>query len=359
MKNISILLLLIALITGCQPSIVKVEPSNSELSYVGRINFENPNSPELYWSASSVSMNFKGCCISATLTDQNGENYYNVVIDGQAEYPIKLDKGAKTYVLADSLDSSKAHSITLVKRNEWPTGSTQFNGFIIENGKVLKASPKKEKFIEFYGNSITAGYAIEDNTGGDSPDSTFTNNYKTYAALTARHFNADIHCTVRSGIGIQVSWDRPIMPEIYNRLNPLDSLSIWDFSQKIPNLVVINLMQNDSWLVKLPNNDQFKYRFGNEAPSPVKIIDAYAKFVSSIREVYPNTPIVCALGSMSATEEGSPWPGYVQQAVDSLDDSNIYTHVFPYINKSGHPRVDDNKKMAASLISFIDENIKW
>jgi hypothetical protein len=39
--------------------------------------------------------------------------------------------------------------------------------------------------MEFYGNSITAGYAIEDFSGNDQPDSTYTNNYLSYAAITA------------------------------------------------------------------------------------------------------------------------------------------------------------------------------
>jgi len=78
-----------------------------------------------------------------------------------------------------------------------------------------------------------------------------------------------------------------------------------------------------------------------------------------VRNVYPDTPIICALGSMDATKEGSAWPGYVQQAVDGLGDSLIYTHFFPYIEKGGHPRVTDNRKMSESLTAFIKDRLKW
>jgi hypothetical protein len=60
---------------------------------------------------------------------------------------------------------------------------------------------------------------------------------------------------------------------------------------------------------------------------------------------------------MDATREGSPWPGYVQQAVKELNDNMMYVHFFPFTNKPGHPRKEDNAKMAESLINFIDGNI--
>ncbi len=353
----SLIIICMALFS-CAPKIIEVSPDNKKIDYVGRINFENPHEPVLYWSGSTITVKFSGSDISATLDDENGLNYYNVVIDQDSVYPLKLDKGVNKYNLAKGLSLNEPHIVSLVKRNEWRTGQTSFMGFTIAG--TLKDIPEKSgRLIEFYGNSITAGYAIENNTGGDSPDSTYTNNYKTYAALTARHFNADLHCIVRSGIGINVSWERPIMPEIWDRLNPIDSTSKWDFSKVTPDIVVVNLMQNDKWLVELPENSEFKYRFGDTKPTEDEIINAYAHFVKGIREQYPSTPIICALGSMDATEKGSAWPGYVEEAVSLLGDSTIYMHFFPFIEKGGHPRVDDNKKMAESLIQFIDENIEW
>jgi hypothetical protein len=227
------------------------------------------------------------------------------------------------------------------------------------NGELLEPPSRNEKIIEFFGNSITAGYAIEDLTGGDSPDSIFTNNYNTYGAITARHFDADYIGTVKGGIGIMISWFPLIMPEMYDRLDPDDPTSKWDFSLITPDLVVVNLFQNDSWLIHMPDELSYKQRFGDNPPDDEKIISSYANFIKKLRNVYPNTPIICALGSMDATREGSPWPGYVNKAVENLDEENIYTLFFPFINKDGHPRVDDNKKMADQLIAFIEQNFGW
>ena len=45
-----------------------------------------------------------------------------------------------------------------------------------------------------------------------------------------------------------------------------------------PDIVVVNLFQNDSWIVNQPANEQFKARFGTTKPSEEVIVKAYAAF---------------------------------------------------------------------------------
>jgi hypothetical protein len=47
----------------------------------------------------------------------------------------------------------------------------------------------------------------------DSGELKYFNNYYSYAAITARHFNAQYVNTSRSGIGVTVSWFPEIMSE--------------------------------------------------------------------------------------------------------------------------------------------------
>lgn len=344
---------------GCGKASTQITASNPGILYTGRINLSEPQAPVFYWSGSEVKLRISGGTLRVELADEKGKNYFNVVIDGAEPYYIRLDSGRSWYTLAEDLPAGE-HTISLIKRNEWDNGGTTLHGFELFGGELLPAPESYSRTIEFIGNSITAGYAIEDLTGGDSPDSIYTNNYPTYGAVTARHFNAAYICTCRSGIGITVSWDPTIiMPEVFPRLNPREPESKWDFSRLKPDLVVVNLLQNDSWLVNLPQEAGFKARFGETAPTTDEVIASYQEFISLVRNTYPGTPIICALGSMDATKEGSPWPDYVQEAVDGLGDSLIYTHFFPYIEKGGHPRISDNKEMAASLIAFIEDKLKW
>lgn len=330
---------------------------NRNISYEGRIPFTS-NAAELMWPGTSVTINFKGTGISGKFKDQDTANYYNVIIDKDSIYKIQFDTVEKTVVLAKGLPYGK-HSLQLFKITEWDKGKTWFYGFI-ENSKTKLLKPDKlpKRKIEFFGNSITCGYAIYDSLK-DFPYGYYENNYDAYGAITARHFNAQYHCTAKSGIGVMVSWFPLIMPEMYDRLDPTDSTSKWNFSKYTPNLVVINLLQNDSWIVTMPNNEQFKKRFGSTPPDESQIVEAYKDFVQTVRSTYPKAPIICMLGNMDITKKGSPWPGYVQKAVDELHDKKIFTYFAPYKETYGHPKVKEQQTLADGLIKFIDDNIKW
>lgn len=330
---------------------------DSRITYSGRTGFKT-DAAELYWSGASVKINFMGSEIAAVLKDQDTSNYYNVIVDEKIVGKIHPDTTKNTYQLATGLSAGK-HTLELFKRTEWDKGKSLFYGFIpVKEASVLPASALPKRKIEFYGNSITCGYATED-FKGDSPIGFFEDNYVSYAAITARHFNAQYSCIAKSGIGLLLSWFPLIMPEMYDRLDPTDSTSKWDFNKYTPDVVVINLFQNDAWLTQRPDFPEFKHRFGNQAPSKETIIQTYKTFVQNIRSKFPQAQIICALGSMDATQTGSPWPGYIVKAVKELKDRKIYTHFFPYKNTPGHPKVAEQQEMADSLITFIDQYIKW
>ncbi len=335
-----------------------IKVSDPHIRYTGRIAMTD-TAAELSWSATDIKVNFNGTGISTTLRDERSDNNYNVIIDGKVLNILHPAHEKKNYVLASGLPAGN-HTLELFKRTEWAMGKTWFYGFALDKGaKVLPAPAPKKRRIEFFGNSITCGYADIDTTGQDRGTSAYENGYISYAAITARHYNADFVNTSKSGIGITVSWFPLVMPEMYDRLDATNPSSKWDFSKYTPDVVVINLFQNDAWLVNMPANDQFKAKFGTTPPTPEFIINAYANFVKNVRSKYPKAHILCILGSMDATKEGSPWPGYIEKAVASLNDKNIYTHFIPYKNTNGHPSAKEQQAMADDLIAFIDKTIHF
>lgn len=332
--------------------------SNDKLiSYEGRVGFKD-DAAELSWPGSSATIRFKGSSISATLRDADTANYYNIIIDKKVVGKLHTEPTKKTYTLASDLPYGE-HTVQVFKRTEWDKGKTWFYGFSSDNKTTwLQPLKKPVRKIEFFGNSITCGYAIED-TVSDLPAGFFENNYNSYTAITARHFNAQCHYTAKSGIGITISWFPLIMPEMYNRLDPEDAASKWNFKKYTPQLVVINLLQNDSWLVNMPDHEEFKRQFGTTKPSEEFIITAYRKFVQTIRNTYPKSQIICMLGNMNITSKDSPWPAYVEKAVASLHDKKIFTFFVPYKETDGHPKTAEQKLLADKLIQFIDQHIKW
>ena len=334
-----------------------VSATDKNIHYEGRILFAN-DTAELMWPGTSVTIHFTGTGIDGEFKDEDTSNYYNVIVDGNITGIMHFGKTRQTYTLADGLPAAK-HILQLFKRTEWDKGRTWFYGFYLKSNTSLLSPlllPKRK--IEFFGNSITCGYAIND-VNGDHSTGYYENNYDAYAAITARHFNAQYHCTAKSGIGVMVSWFPLIMPEMYNRTDPEDSNSRWDFSQYIPDVVVIDLFQNDSWIIASHSNAQYKARFGTKAPTAGDIIAAYKSFVQKIRDAYPNAKIICMLGNMDITRSGSRWPGYVQKAVTQLKDSKIFTWFAPYKNTPGHPKVAEQKALAEGLIKFIQQHIIW
>ncbi|RUT68008.1 electron transporter RnfD [Flavobacterium cupreum] len=338
-----------------------IAANNPLIDYMGRVSLQNDYA-DFYWTGSSVSITIKNTkVVQATIESEKADNYYYVIVDGKKEYAkkIKINKGKKKYTLAVFSDNKK-HHLELFKITDTNGLTTRFYGFITDkNSKVLKNKKKKRK-IEFFGDSITAGHGVDvpvDST--DSGAAKYFNNYKTYAAITARYFNAEYHCTAKSGIGVMASWFPEIMPEIYNRLNPNDAKSVWEFGKYQPDIVVVNLFQNDSWIVNMPNEAQFQARFGTVKPSEEQVINSYMNFIKSLRNVYPNAHIICCLGNMDATRKTSKWPDYVDKTIASLGDLKVKSCFFEYKNTPGHPKEKEQLVMAETLIKFIENQKLW
>lgn len=336
----------------------KYKPDNPNILYSGRVAV-SADSTSFYWPGSSARIVFEGTAVSIKMHSKRERGYFYAILDGNSANALKFgsDSILRTFVLAENL-SYGTHSIELYKLSNCTSVNT-FYGFDI-NGTLQVQDIRPVRKIEFYGNSITAGHGVDVAEGSkDSGAPQYYNNYYTYAAITSRHFNAQASYIARGGIGIMVSWFPEIMPETYTRIDPLDSTSNWDFKKFRPDVVVINLFQNDSWLVNTPTHEQFKRRFGSTKPTDEYIIASYRTFVSSIRSKYPQAHIICALGNMDATKPDSKWPGYIQKATEGLNDSKIYTIFFPYKNTDGHPKRSEQQSMADQLIEFINNNIKW
>ena len=335
-----------------------VAADHQHLQYTGRVDFRDRRAPVLSWPGTSVAATFTGTSLAIVLDDQHGKNYYNVFLDGDTERPIilQLDKGKKRYLVANGLKPG-AHRLLLTKRTEGEEGATVFLGLELDDKAVLQAPPARPgRRIEFFGDSITSGMGNEAPDDGEDHHGKDKNNYRSYAAIAARQLGAEAHFTSQGGIGIMISWFPFTMPDFYDQLSAVgDNDSRWDFSRWTPDVVVVNLMQNDSWLIGRDHKLQ-------PEPDEAQRIAAYQAFVARVRSLYPKAYIVCALGSMDATRAGSPWPGYVKTAVGNLQaagDRRIDTLFFPFTGYGKHPRVAQHQANADMLTTFVRQRMGW
>lgn len=336
----------------------RVAGNDKNLQYAGRVDFSQP-APEISWPGTSITASFTGKFLSVTLNDQYGKNFFNVFIDNDLAHPviIQAQQGQQNYVVADKL-APGTHSFLLTKRTEGEEGATNVVGVELADGeKLLPPPPRPTRRIEFFGDSITSGMGNESPDNGPDHLQKDKNNFMAYDAITARALNAEMHVISQSGIGVMISWFPFTMPQFYDQLNAVgNNDSHWDFSSWTPDVVVINLFQNDNWLI-----DREKRL--KPAPSDEQRIQAYVDFVGRIRAVYPKATIVCALGSMDAMREGSKWPGYVTAAVarirDKQHDDKIDTVFFEFTGYGAHPRVKQHQANAAKLTAFIRQKMGW
>ncbi|MBU1678783.1 MAG: T9SS type A sorting domain-containing protein [Bacteroidetes bacterium] len=332
--------------------ITTIKADDPNFQYTGRIDFSIPDQPTLFWPGTYISANFEGSLLFLLLDDKTGQSFYDIFIDEDYDNPHVIDcqAGSKIYVISTSL-SDTVHNLLIFRRTEASTGSTKFLGIYLNDGKTLLAPPERPKYkILFYGDSITCGYGNEAPDNGADDNMAQENNFLAYGAVASRLLNTDYMCIAKSGIGIMISWFNMVMSQYYYRLNPDDPTSNWDFSQFIPDVVAINLFQNDSWLLGTRDSS--------------KITNAYIDFAREIRLRHPDAFIVCSLGSMDATRAGSAWPGYIEAAVKYLqnteNDTRIGTYFFPFNpNWTKHPRVRHHQVMGQDLASFISNKMGW
>ncbi|MFP9112707.1 SGNH/GDSL hydrolase family protein [Flavobacterium sp. RHBU_3] len=352
--------LLICFIASNGFSQVVIKPGNKKICYTGRVEVK-ADSTQFYWPGTSIKIAFKGTGASVKMKSLKEKADFYAIVDNDADHAFRFqsDSEVRTFTVAQGLNPGK-HTLEIYKLTN-STSKNIFYGFELEGkASLLKFKDTRTRKIVFYGNSITAGHGVDVPEGGvDAGTPEQFNNYYTYGAITARHFNAKASIVARSGIGIMVSWFPEIMPETFGRIDPLDPNSKYDFNVFQPDVVVVNLFQNDSWLVKLPEHEQFKSRFGTTKPTEDFIVQSYKNFISSVREKHPQASIICALGNMDATQEGSPWPDYIRKAVGQLEDENIYITIFPYKNTGSHPVRKEQQAMADQLIEFIEGHITW
>ena len=123
-----------------------------------------------------------------------------------------------------------------------------FHGFLLDSGNIesLKSLPTRR--IEFIGDSITAGFCnlcpVDNN-----PTYEVESFALSWPSLVSQRLNATYHTSAWSGFGMvrNCCGGSTYMPEIFTRI--LGSVvgvgNDWNFSDWIPDVVVINLGTND------------------------------------------------------------------------------------------------------------------
>jgi len=329
-----------------------IPANHPNLQYFGRWDMTDTLHPRHSWPGVAIRAEFSGTSIGVRMNDAG--NYYNVYIDGKFHSVFHGNQsGEANYVLADSLENRR-HNLLLTKRSCVQNQAFSFSGLLLDEGAQLYPPPPKPvRKIEFIGDSFTVAEGNEATAPNMPWEETFpvTDIDKGFAAIVARHFNAQYHATARSGIGMVTDWsgDRTLnLPDRFDRALMDSTEPKWDFKQWIPDLVVICLGLND--------HSGLKDKAGNVPPENSSFYQKiYHDFLAIIRTVYPGVTMLAVAAHVDWIRDN------VRQAV--VDErangrNDIYYAQFDYFEggyvANGHPNLESHQKIADLLIKAIE-----
>lgn len=344
------------------PAMVRIPANHPMIRYTGRIDFSDVLKPSFTFPGVSVKAKFEGNAIDILLKDlpkSPHANYFTILVDEKVHAVIRL--GTDTvYKIVRGL-SKGVHTVEICKRTESMVGKCEFLGFQLPKGRKLLELPAPVRKMEFIGNSITCGYG---NEGKDQfqpfADST-ENNYMSYGAITARNLNAQYLAVAYSGKGVYRNFggstEDPI-PAVYDRIFPDSPLPGWNFSNYIPDIVVINLGTND---------------FYAEGTDSALFVSAYKNLLTRIRTNYPSAKIFCITGPMMSDHHP---PGekalttikkyltYLVKDFNSRGDEHFYFFSMSPQGAFGmgsdyHPNIEQHVFNAEELTKFIRSKTGW
>ena len=344
------------------------EPTDSRVEKMGRM-LTVDNVLYLNYSGAEVSFTMQGTKAEVTLIS-DGEKWEEhlkawvaVFINDEAE-PAKrfmLTKQRETFTIYQGVEDKEVQ-IRLVKYSEVAFAKVGIESFAIEGELLKRKEDTRLVNIEFIGDSITCGYGIEGEYNVDTFHTAQENPYTAYAMQVARNINARYHLVSWSGIGVISSWvgeteEKPLndwlMPMLYQYTDAALSRDLelkewdkWDFSQFVPDIIVIHLGTNDqSYTRKIAER---VHTFGEE----------YYHFLKFVREHNQKAHILCVLGAM-----GQDLCPEIEKQValfnEKEHDGKVYFRALELqkdedgIAADWHPSQQTHNKMAAVITKEI------
>lgn len=333
----------------------------TKLDYSGRIDFSDITAPVFIFPASSVSMLFTGSKLKILVKNNHSyyDNYIGYILDGvQKKFLLSNDNSIEEITLAKDLQDEKSHEVILFKRQDGCHEFT-FYGFIIsKDSQIINPYKKYRRCMEFYGDSAAVGELVEDTDYACSPEinhkGEYSNAWYSYASVTARNLKTQVSIIAQGGISlIDNAGDFHAkgnigMESIYDKLhyNPdFGSITNWDFKGYTPQVVIIDIGQNDA-----TEEDYMKEDKGGEKAKNWK--EHYKKFVLNIRRKYPNALMVLTTTIMN---HHPSWDRAIGVICEKINDEKI-KHFLYASNGRGTPfciRGWDAEQMSFELSIFL------
>ncbi len=341
---------------------MRIQADHECFTYCGRIDWSNPKAPVFIYPCTSVQMRFTGNVLKIYIKNNNEywNNYLGYILDGKQGSILLPKEGEALFEIEVEQSDGREHELLVFKRQD-ACHEFAFLGVEIGEGEsILAGSVKKKRRMEVYGDSVSAGEISEaiSNVGMEDPphNGEYSNSWYSYAWMTARAFNAEIHDIAQGGIalmnktgwfhepnavGMETVWDKL-------RYNPTFGKTMqWNFKQYIPQVVIVAIGQNDSH----PQDYMVQEYDGKQA---VIWREHYKKFLEKLRETYPDAWIICCT---TLLYHNAAWDRAIGQVVRELEDKKTTQYLFRRGGRGtpGHLRISEAQEMADELAVYIEK----
>ena len=351
---------------------------SEKIKFIGRSFFDQEYDAVMVTQAGGgFTVRFKGTSLKADIVGTNTllgwkKPYLAVIIDNDYDNPNVISLSSKNndgFILAENLEYGE-HEVTLVKRSE---ALDSFIGVknVYSDGKLLDRVDK-DRFIEILGDSTIAGYGNETKmVAGKYEDKTSANSnvLKTFAYLTAKHFDADYSIMCASGWGLTGSeWTNPKtvnLFETYKRYystyseakgKHIYSDELYNFSLgRKADVVIISVGTNDLYYIEAGYKESTS--LGDERKQA--FINTYKELLEFISDIYSGVEIFMVYGAMGETRM---YPT-VKQAYENVKDTMSNVHLVRLYGDQKaidyHPSVNGHEEMSLDLINEIKKVMNW
>lgn len=350
------------------------QPSTYAPRYIGRWA-QLKTSPTTSYPGTGFVANIDGTALHADITEYGAE-YIDVSVDNGAPRTVYLPSGSYRITLASGLSNTR-HQVRLTRRNEGKFGRLEIRAYDLAGGQFAPPpAPTSANYMQFVGDSNTAGYGNAGTSCGDSAE--FQNFSLSYAAKLARVFDAELEAVAISGIGVSrnmVGSDSYTMPARYDR--SIESIPAAPAGAADPDgyrasggrqagVVYVQLGQNDfdSWQWSSP-------------PDSATLGGAMTTLLGRIRLAQPSAKIIVGI-SPGITDAGNSWvPRTAMRRAFTAavsfrrasGDNNVVFFELPELEASrrgidlagcfGHYTADYHTRIAADLTSFVQSYSGW
>lgn len=337
-------------------------PLTTHFETHGRTEVFSAGAIGLIGPASSVQMTVWGDSAIVELQNKTDFNYVTIVVDGKNLGRYKVEgQGTTAIPLSFPDPQNKTHLLSVVKATEANTGTIIFKQIKCDSVESAPSASKKKR-LEFIGNSITCGAAMDDSLMpcGVGDYKNYHNAYLSYGPVISRLLNTDYMLSSVSGFGVYRGWNTApseainTVPEVYEKLY-LDGngSGMRDFSEFIPDVITICLGTND-----LSQGDGIKQR---EPFDKDRFVKEYIRFIDKIYGYFPNTRIILTNSPMVSGGENLLLIECLERIKLNFKNGPQATplSVFNYSQTfqngcTSHPNVSDHASMASELAPFIE-----